>query len=239
MHTEQHPVAELFTAHGGRFHIPQGAFLNKLQGIRAFIFDWDGVFNAAEKDQGGSSPFNEVDSMGLNLLRFSHWLHKGSLPEVAIISGEKNSSSFLLAKREHLDSCYYKINNKADALAHFCATYKVSPLEIAFVYDDILDLPLAQTCGLRFLIRRQGASLFQNYINHHQLADYTTGSFSGQYAVRECCELMMGMTGSFELALEERIRFSSKYTEYLRLREARNTGFFTRKENHIIQEDPS
>jgi 3-deoxy-D-manno-octulosonate 8-phosphate phosphatase (KDO 8-P phosphatase) len=233
-----HLIPDLFTAHGGQFHISPEAFLNKLQGIRAFIFDWDGVFNSSEKNSEGSSPFNEVDSMGLNLLRFSHWLQKGHLPPVAIISGEKNQSSFQLSRREHFDACYYKINHKTDALHHFCAEQKLSPVEIAFVYDDILDVPLAQTCGLRFHIRRPGASLFSNYLHQHQLADYTTGSFSGQYPVRECCELMMGLNGTFDLALEERIRFSPKYKEYLQLRNTPETVFCTRNGNEIICQEP-
>ncbi|HXC07089.1 MAG TPA: phosphatase [Bacteroidia bacterium] len=238
MHTEPHQIEDLFTAKGGRFHISSPAFLNKLQGIRAFIFDWDGVFNAAEKDAGGSSPFNEVDSMGLNLLRFAHWLKKGKLPLIAIISGEKNSASFALGKREHLDACYYKINHKPDALNHFCQEHKLNPLEVAFVFDDILDISLAQVCGLRFHIQRPGASLFHSYVVHHQLADYSTGSCSGQYPVRECCELIMGLSGTFDLAVEERVRFSPAYTEYLKLRNEKETDFFTRSESGIIRLAP-
>ncbi len=237
MHTEHQKVFDLFSANGGQFYVSPEAFLDKLHHIRAFIFDWDGVFNSAEKNNG-SSPFNEVDSMGLNMLRFAHWLKKGQLPPVAIISGEQNSASFLLGTREHLDACYYKINHKTDALTHFCSAHKLNPLEIAFVYDDILDIPLAQKCGLRFLIRRPGNSLFSNYIHSHQLADYSTGAISGGYPVRECCEMMMGMNGSFELALEERVRFSPQYKEYLRLRNSKETSFYTRKDNDIIEQKP-
>ena len=36
----------------------------QLHGIRALVFDWDGVFNDGWKDAQGGSPFSEVDSMG-------------------------------------------------------------------------------------------------------------------------------------------------------------------------------
>src|SRR5690606_10938202 len=72
----------------------------KLSGVKAFVFDWDGVFNDGMKDEKGSSRFSEVDSMGTNLLRFNHFLRSGELPITAIISGEKNQAAFTLAERE-------------------------------------------------------------------------------------------------------------------------------------------
>ena len=45
----------------------------KLQQVKAFIFDWDGVFNDGRKDIQGNSGFSEIDSMGINMMRFSYY----------------------------------------------------------------------------------------------------------------------------------------------------------------------
>jgi 3-deoxy-D-manno-octulosonate 8-phosphate phosphatase (KDO 8-P phosphatase) len=176
--------------------------------------------------------------MGINLLRFSYWLGHKQIPYTAIISGERNSASFHLASREHFQSAYYKISNKTEALEHVCHTQGLKPEEIAFVFDDILDISMARKCGLRILVNRPGASLFHRYIIQNKLADYMTGSFSGHCAVRESCELIMGFRNNFDQALEERSAFSAEYRKYLEARNDTPTRFFTRKDQHIVEERP-
>ena len=57
-----------------------------------FVLDWDGVFNSGEKTSTTGSSFSEVDSMGLNLLRYAYYLVHGKMPVTLVISGEKNES---------------------------------------------------------------------------------------------------------------------------------------------------
>src|SRR5690349_16437713 len=105
-------IHKLFTDAGGSFQIPFETFSDKLKKIRAFIFDWDGVFNDGVKDHEGSSNFNEVDAMGTNLLRFSRWMHRRELPIVAVMSGERNTLSFQLTTREHFHQGYFRVKDK-------------------------------------------------------------------------------------------------------------------------------
>lgn len=91
-------IGQLYTSLGAEFVISQEQLHAKLKGIKAFVFDWDGVFNNGDKPARGSSHFSEVDSMGTNLLRFSHYLHHGELPLTAIISGEKKRNRFLFLR---------------------------------------------------------------------------------------------------------------------------------------------
>ena len=58
------------------FEGASGISPDRLDKIKAFVFDWDGVFNNGAKDSEGASPFNEVDAMGTNLLRFNHHLRR-------------------------------------------------------------------------------------------------------------------------------------------------------------------
>jgi 3-deoxy-D-manno-octulosonate 8-phosphate phosphatase (KDO 8-P phosphatase) len=218
-------IHQLFTSIGGEFHIPYETFRTKLNAIRAIIFDWDGVFNDGTKDHQGSSNFNEVDAMGTNLLRFSRWLLRGELPIVAIMSGERNTLSFQLTSREHFHQGYFRVKDKMQAFRHFAALHNLDPKEIAFVFDDVLDLALAEEAGLRIMVQHAGSPLFKKFVLDRKLADYVTSR--SPYAVREACELMIGTTGNYDEVIGSRSHFTDRYKEYLAARQAVNTEYFT------------
>jgi 3-deoxy-D-manno-octulosonate 8-phosphate phosphatase (KDO 8-P phosphatase) len=224
-------IESAFTDAGGTFCTPYTTFTEKLRRVKAFIFDWDGVFNDGTKDHQASSNFNEVDAMGTNLLRFSRWLERGSLPFTAIMSGERNQLSFQFTQREHFHQAYFKVANKKHAFQHFLKTYDLNPDEVAFAFDDVLDLSVASVAGLRIFIGRQANPLFRNYVIKNGLADYITGQ--KQFAVRETCELLIGATGNFEKVIDGRVQFSEEYHHYLDQRQNIETGYFTWKENLI------
>lgn len=218
-------IHQLFTGIGGEFHVPFDVFQNKVHTIRAFIFDWDGVFNDGVKDHDGSSNFNEVDAMGTNLLRFSRWMHLGELPYVAVMSGERNTLSFQLTTREHFHQGYFRVKDKMQALRHFTALHKLDPKEIAFVFDDVLDLAVAHEAGLRIMVQHKGSPLFKKYVLNRGLADYTTSL--SPYAIREACELMIGTTGNYDQVVRYRSEFTEQYRAYLAQRQAVETGYYT------------
>jgi 3-deoxy-D-manno-octulosonate 8-phosphate phosphatase (KDO 8-P phosphatase) len=87
-------ITPLFENMGGVFVSSTPKIIEALGKIKAFVFDWDGVFNNAVKNENKSSNFNEADSMGTNMLRFSHYLLSNELPKTAIISGERNEFAF-------------------------------------------------------------------------------------------------------------------------------------------------
>ncbi|HCW07100.1 MAG TPA: phosphatase [Cytophagales bacterium] len=202
----------IFTELGGTFSRPFAEFKNQLALIKAYVFDWDGVFNDGVKtDQG--SPFSEVDAMGTNMLRFGHWLKHGSLPAVAVITGEDNPAAKLLSQRDHFHALYFKSTNKLVAFEHFLQTNSLKASEVAFVYDDVLDLGMAEKCGLRFLVKHHAAPLFQNYSVKNQIADYITST--DDHAVREVCELILGSNGVYDEAIQKRSHFDELYQKYL------------------------
>lgn len=228
-------LTQIFTEIGGEFVLPEASLMEKLKHIKAFVFDWDGVFTDGGKDHLMQSRFNEVDSMGTNLLRFSYYLNNKTLPVTAVISGEKNSAAFTFVDRERFHASYSKFANKMDAALHLCETYKIQLSQIAYVFDDVLDLSLADECGLRIYIPRNANPLFNEYVMKHHLADYTTGNPSGQGAVREACELMIGLNGNYETVISERVKFSDTYAAYLALRKATTPVYYT-SENGVVVE---
>ena len=182
------------------------------------FFDWDGVFNDGSKTGDSGSSFNEADSMGTNLIRFGYWLQYKKLPFTAIITGEQNTSAINLSEREHFNAIYLKTRNKAAALEHLEKQFNITPNQIAYCFDDVLDLPIAKVCGLRFLIRRAGSPLFANHAKQQQLCDYISGQQGGMHAVREICELILGLSGQFENVIEKRCEFGDDYRTYLEMR---------------------
>lgn len=209
----------------------------KLSRIKAYVFDWDGVFNDGVKDAAGTSPFNEIDSMGTNMLRFNHYLRHGKVPEVAIISGEHNKAAKTLARREHFNVVYSGIKFKTEAIQHFCRVYSVKPEEVAFVFDDVLDLSVAAVCGVRIMVSRKANPLMIDFAVQRNMVDYLTACTGNEYAVREASELIMGLCGQFKETLEHRMNYTETYQKYLKERNTPEAAFYISKQSIITQEE--
>jgi len=227
-------IESIFTEIGAVFLSDAEQITLKLKGIKAFVFDWDGVFNNAVKNENKSSTFNEADSMGTNLLRFNYFLHNNKMPACAIISGEKNEMAFHFCNREHFSTSYYKVADKIIALEHFCKANNINKNEVCYMFDDVLDLSIAKVCGIRILINRKANPLFKNYVINNNLADYITAHESGNFAVREASEMLIGLTGTYNEVMEHRTSFSPIYKDYITQRQALPTAFFTVENNEIV-----
>ncbi len=216
-------LEKVFIKLGGTFLTPARQIKASLTGIRAFVFDWDGVFNSGIKTGDTGSPFSEIDSMGINLLRFSHWLKNGQIPHTFIITGVNNSAAIEFSKREHFDGIFMNLKNKRLAIESICDLHKISPDEIAFVFDDVIDIDAAKTCRLSFFVNNKSNPLLVNYIIQNKICNYIS-TFSGEnHAVREICELLTGLNGNYDRVVELRIRFEGEYEDYLKSRDQINT----------------
>ena len=207
----------------------------KLNGIKAFVFDWDGVFNNGIKDKEGTSPFNEVDAMGTNMLRFNYYLRNNNNPVVAIISGEQNKAAKTLAIREHFHAVYSGIKFKMEALQHLCRIFGIKPEEVAFVFDDVLDLSVAKVCGLRIMVGRQANPLLIDFAVQRNMVDYLTACSGSEHAVREAVELLTGLSGKYDEIIEHRMDFTNTYQRYLKDRNTTETAFYISSQSVITQ----
>ncbi len=221
-------IERIFTDLGGQFITPVDTLTQKLRAVRAIVFDWDGVFNDGVKTEAGSSSFSEVDSMGTNLLRFGLWLQQDrQLPVAAIITGVTNTLSETLVRREHFHASYSQAKHKIDVLQHLLNQHKLQPHEVAFFFDDALDLSVSEVAGVRIMIRRSANPLFTRYVIDNGLVDYITGSQSGQFAVRESCELLLGLLGQYDAVMQERLRYHPVYNDYYQQRQAIEPSYWT------------
>lgn len=224
---------DIYSAIGGTFITPAAEIKKKLAGIKAYVLDWDGVFNNGQKVSTGGSTFSEVDSMGLNLLRFSHYLIHKQLPLCAIISGEKNETAFYFSERECLHYSFSKIAHKAEALKFLCEKENIKPNEIAYFFDDVLDLPIAEVCGIRVQVNQRSNPAFIQYCVKNKMVDYLTGAAGGQFAVREGAELLTFLNGSFDEVISGRKNNAPVYQDYIQLRRSVKPEFFSLREGKI------
>lgn len=211
-------------SHPGVFSNGPEAFREAMKRVKALVFDWDGVFNKGEKTQAGHSGFSEPDSMGVNLLRFAFWLKdQERLPVAAIISGARNEMAELYAHREHFHRVVTGIKQKDLALKALCVTYNLQPEEIAFFYDDIIDLGAARLAGLRVFFAHPSATATRRWVEENGLFDYIPGLKAGEGALRETCEMMLSEMGLFDQVVRDRIAFSGAYERYLWQRDSVKT----------------
>jgi len=226
-------IEKLFTEIGGTFLTDIRRLKSHVQGIKAYLFDWDGVFNDGYKDDSGSSPFAEPDSMATNMLRFGYWLQHGSVPFTGVITGENNQLSLKLAQREHFNAVFLRVKHKELGLQFLEKEYGIMPHEICYFFDDVLDLNIAAKVGARMLINRSSSPMFSQYVIKNKLADYITAHSGQEHGLREACELIMALAGNYNTVLDERIAFSQNYQDYLAKRQEINLSFYTQKENQI------
>lgn len=213
-------VARLFGP--DRFVTAPEALAERLARCRAVVLDWDGVLGPGLKGPGAPAAFNEIDAMGLNLLRYALWRRGGAaaIPPLAIISGQRDPAALALAERDRLDALYMGFLDKRLALEHLCRTRGLDPAELIFVFDDVIDLGMAERCGARFLVARPAMPLVEAYARRRGLCDYVVRAPAGAGAAREACEVALALMGADEQVFEARGWFHASYRSYLEARKA-------------------
>jgi len=167
------------------------AIYAKAQRVRLAIFDVDGVLTDGTLylTDGGEEikAFNSLDGHGMKMLRESG-------VELAIITGRTSRSVELRAKNLGIDLVFQGAADKALAFASLLNTRAFDASAIAYMGDDVVDLPVMLRCG--FAITVPDAPLL---VRQH--ADYLTRAKGGHGAAREACELIMHAQGTLEPAL--------------------------------------
>jgi len=227
------PEAELavFSRLGGTFVTPINTLIERMQTIRGFVSDWDGVFNQGAKGEGAESTYSEPDSMGTNLLRYALWREQRELPIAALITGAENPSARSFALREHFHAVYFGSRNKTVAIESLCRTQRVSSDRLICLFDDVNDLGMAFACGIRVFVQRSASPLLREYVVRQGLCDYVTAHSPERHAVREVCELLVGLLGSFEAVVASRVAWDTSYAEYFAKRQALATEFIDQRVN--------
>lgn len=166
--------------------------IEKIKQLKLLILDVDGVLTDGRLffDQQGNEYkcFHARDGHGLKLL-------KQTGVEIAVISGRSSATVALRMKNLGIEHVYQGHENKRMAFQEILQNLQLRPNQVAHVGDDLLDLPIMTQVG--FAIAVQDANFAVK-----QYADWCTQTLGGQGAVREVCDLIMQVQGSFDKVLQ-------------------------------------
>lgn len=161
-------------------------------GIRLAIFDVDGVLTDGRlffmPDGTEFKSFNTLDGHGIKMLMASG-------VEVAIISGRKSP---LVEKRAANLGIKHLIQGREDKLNALAELREILPFEleqIAFLGDDLPDLPVMRRVGLGVAV-----ATADSFVRKH--AHWVTRAAGGAGAAREFCEMIMDVQGTLSEAQE-------------------------------------
>lgn len=208
-------LEDAFVDIGGHFLTSAFDLREKMENMKAIVFDWDGVFNDGRKDITGSSNYSVIDTAGVDLLRLGYFLANKAMLKIAVMSDTDNLLCLQLAKKEHYDNVYLNVEDKEEALRHFCNKHDIDVDEIIFVYDDVSDLKVTEHVGIRLAVGRLSSPLFVEYLERHHLADYISTCQGNEHAVRELSELLLALIDQHFNVIDHKDQHRESRLDYL------------------------
>ena len=169
------------------------ALTERLAKIRLAIVDIDGVLTdgrIALGDYGDELKFFDAqDGFGLVLLR------RAGLSTV-IISGKKSRINHRRAKELMVNKIIQNAFDKLKVFEKVIRKFKVTPEEVCYIGDDLIDLPVMRRVGL--------AAAVANAVDEvKQAAHVVTQRSGGRGAVREVADLLLKGQGRWAKATEK------------------------------------
>jgi len=153
----------------------------RLKNIKLLILDVDGVLTDGRiiLDNEGNEfkAFNVRDGHGIKMLQ-KIGVH------VAIITGRYSKVVERRALELGISHLYQRCHNKLVAYQDLLEKLGIKEKEIAYVGDDVVDIPILKRVGLPVAVRdaHEGAKSYSLYITEKE---------AGKGAVREVCDLII------------------------------------------------
>ncbi len=159
-----------------------------LEKIKMLVLDVDGVLTdgmiVVNADGSESKSFDVLDGHGIRM-----WRRAGL--KVALLSGRKSSPTRRRAEQIEADYCIEDCHDKAAGLKELLERSGLSGRQVAYVGDDLPDLPAMRIAGFSAAVANAVEQLKQH-------ADYVTSRAGGDGAVREVIEYILKETGKWE-----------------------------------------
>ena len=160
--------------------------LDRARHIKVVIFDVDGVLTDGGLyiDSNGSEHkvFNSRDGHGMKMLRDSG-------VEIAIISGRSSEAVSHRMASLGIEQVHQGYQEKLPVFEKLVATLSLHPKQVAYVGDDVVDLPIMHKVGLAIAVQDA-----HNHVKKH--AHWQTPHEGGRGAARDVCELIMEAQGT-------------------------------------------
>jgi len=165
--------------------------------IRLLIMDVDGVWTdgklyyvpGQDDDMVEVKSFNTQDGMGLR------WAHAADI-KTGIISGRASPGVTHRASMLGVTYIYQEYLEKIPPYEEICRDAGVTDEQVAYLGDDLPDLPLIRRVGL-------GVATANARLEVKQQADYITSATGGDGAIREVIELIMRAQGTWDAVLQK------------------------------------
>ena len=173
--------------------------------IKVILFDVDGVLTNGQiwlfPAPGGAAT---VEAKGF-------CAHDGTSISMARLGGMKCgvitkriSETVAIRSRDlKLEFVYQGQAHKMNAVNEIMAKEGITLEEIAYVGDDIIDLPVMRVCGLAIAVKNARPQV-------KQMAHFTTENAGGEGAGRDAVEFILAAKGLLEKVSEEYIDESSE-----------------------------
>jgi len=163
---------------------------------KLFITDIDGVWTDSGMyyDQTGNEwkKFTTSDSAGVLFLRYL------GIP-FAIITSEKTEIVERRAKKLKVDRLYQGVQDKLTLAEEICTELNISLKEVAFIGDDLNDIPLLEKVGFPAV-----PASAQNYVK--KLSKYDLKKSGGEGVFREFVEIILTEHNMLEEVIEKHLR---------------------------------
>ncbi len=111
-------------------------------------------------------------------------------------------------------------SNKPEAFDAFLAKHGLQAEEVAFFFDDVLDLPVAARCGLRVMIGSPVTAWLVDQAIARGEVDLVTANSGGNNGLREATEAVIALLGNGREVIDHRVQYSETYQRYLSERQA-------------------
>ena len=173
--------------------IPQKqADIEKLRHIKLLLLDVDGVMTDGRiiyDDRGAEiKEFHVKDGLGIRMLILAG-------VQVGIVTGRSSPALRHRCNNLGIDIVFDGVRKKAMVLDDIIRSLALTPDQIAFIGDDLPDLPLMRRVGLCIAVGDAHPSVAGE-------AHMVTTANGGNGAVREVCDAILKAQGLWENALE-------------------------------------
>jgi len=159
--------------------------INKLKRIKLLLLDVDGVLTDGSiiyNDNGTETKvFNVNDGLGIRLL-----MEAGL--KVGIVTGRTSKALYHRCTNLGISLIFDGVHEKVSVLEIISKQTGLLTEEIAFVGDDLVDLPLLRRVGLSIAVANAHETVIEN-------VDMVTSKKGGDGAVREICEAILKAQG--------------------------------------------
>ncbi|HBZ18225.1 MAG TPA: hypothetical protein DEO41_02395 [Betaproteobacteria bacterium] len=165
----------------------------KAKVIEAVLFDVDGVMTDGKiycSENGETlKAFNAADGLGIKLLQDFEIM-------TGVISGRDSAALRYRLNELNIQHLYLGVEEKLNAFENFLEQTGLKPDVVAFIGDDLPDLPILTRCGLSIGPSNSSSEVLSR-------VDYVTVHPGGEGSIREVVEIILKAKGFWDSYIKD------------------------------------